>query len=541
MSKPTPKITRLWILLTNRRCSSDEKSKRSPPRNADALVVVDETAILPKEPSSQIVPRNGAFVELEDFEKKAGGPSPRPVLPTKFPPSPRTPPSPITRAPENGQLHISTQNASDAILPEAQTSLYSVRPSPFLAPAVSDAHAHSPTSVCNHVEKLAKAQKKVARLRDEVLTKRAQVNNEHQIHIQLRDYALEVQDSFVAALDTAILRGTLAADQSAIKDLHKQIQLSNHELHEQEEHFRELESGLSSLEYRLGKQEAAIYSTLCEKAKLAATSAALSTEDEEEDEDVQTKFSSQGLMSEGVPSLLEAYYDRAGDVTIERDRLDEFEAEHRDEVRVRAYKIESGDRLIPSEKKFLESYFERRTKIIRDYLKAKHDTQQLRQQCIERNYHLDKADDIEVQDNPIDLSKRFPEGPLGKGIRPLELLLFGDIVDPEERVQDWLIGSLLAQFNASQRNTILKVGKAQSEGSREPHLGQMPIVEDARTVEGTMDSPVLPRFDAGESSRGVRSSTRPLRWRAEILQRRYSNPDFPTVEPVEKSRPRSVR
>jgi hypothetical protein len=537
MSKPLSTVSQLWALLTHHRGPSSGRQ-----RAAKIRVTRDSKDTLATRPLSRA--QHDDLNENQHWNGTAYTLDEQPTEKSSIS-SPLEPQRHILPSPESWTPPTTVVDETDGNRQASISPTHLPPPSPH-PPASNQLHEcpGSSNSDCTHCQKLIRAQQKLARLRDEVLTTRTHVNNERRIYIQLREYALEVQSKFMSTLDTAISNGTLVADQPTLNDLHKQILVSNSELLEQEEHFKDHEDRLSTLEYRFGKKEAAQYQKAsCERSKLAIAGEANlddAVDDDEDDDETATNDSE----SEDQPSLLEAYYDRAGDVTVQKDRLDEFEADHRTAVRLRVREVQAGGRPEPPEKKFLEDYFEKRAKIIRNYLKAKHDAQQLRQQCLERDYHIAEEDEIEVGPRPIDLSRRYPEGPLSKkvdpGVRPLELLLFGT-VDPEDRVREWLADSLRARSGANYRRTLWETRKTHSEGDPELHTEQAVATEDAKTVEENVNSPLVTRFEAVESSWGLKSSIGTFKWPGEILRHRYSNPELRHVEHAENQKsPRSV-
>jgi len=85
-------------------------------------------------------------------------------------------------------------------------------------------------------------------------------------------------------------------------------------------------------------------------------------------------------LGEESPSLVDAFYDRFGDINVWRDRVHEFEIEHRVERTSREQQRNQGLVVKPPERQFIEQYFTERTEMIQEILEAQKDADQL---CVE--------------------------------------------------------------------------------------------------------------------------------------------------------------
>jgi hypothetical protein len=394
-----------------------------------------------------------------------------------------------------------------------------------------------------------KVQRALSRRRRQLLTLRAHIQNERTLLAQKRDHDIKTREAVIEAITSALERGTLVDDLAMIKALQQKSLVSNCELNEGAERFSELQGRLSTLEYRLGKKEEELCSPLGHQQ---VGDEAL--EDDDSASQVEDLESTDQSESENLPSLLEEYYDRAGDVNVEWDRLQELESDHRHEIALRTRNAAEGRPLAPSEEDFVGQYFEKRSKIIRDFLQAKTDARELRRQCVEQNYSI--QDDGSTKDmEHFDLSKRKTELELSGTFdlladdgndRRLQLLLVGE-ANRMQRVQEWLNGTVHTQSSsmAAHRLHLWHSRKTYSENGWQPQMeleihlaevqseagpelriqGQAPISEPqivAEEMEYPQTWPALTRVGSGLN--GACTTTM---WGPEVsLQRRYSSPEL---------------
>jgi hypothetical protein len=201
-------------------------------------------------------------------------------------------------------------------------------------------------------------------------------------------------------------------------------------LNDGEKGFNKAQGQLSSIGYLFGKKEGEFYNLLSHRhidgGSLQSDALASALQDAE---------SATQTESESLPSLLEEYYDKAGDVNFEWDRLQELEAEHQIELRLRERDLEEGRHVVPSEETFMRKFFEERASIIRKLLQAKTDARGLRRQCEEHN--------CSIQDdgsNKALEAYNFESLGYQGSDRLMNLLLIGEI-NQGQRMQEWLKGN----------------------------------------------------------------------------------------------------
>jgi len=108
--------------------------------------------------------------------------------------------------------------------------------------------------------------------------------------------------------------------------------------------------------------------------------------------------------SEDILSLLLEYNDKAGDVGIKWDRLQDLDAEHHKHIALRERNITEYRHIVRSEQDSISQYLEERAKIVRRLLQAKADARGLRRQRQMLDYSIqDEGSNREIDD--LDFSK----------------------------------------------------------------------------------------------------------------------------------------
>jgi hypothetical protein len=102
-----------------------------------------------------------------------------------------------------------------------------------------------------------------------------------------------------------------------------------------------------------------------------------------EDDDTNSTISS-------TNPLVNRYYDRIGDIHLLRERLFNFEAEHRRQLAVRTALWKSRHNVETPDPVFFETYFRGREKFIREYSDANQEVQQLRSQCRDQGLEVEE-------------------------------------------------------------------------------------------------------------------------------------------------------
>jgi hypothetical protein len=393
---------------------------------------------------------------------------------------------------------------------------------------------------CQRCHTIFRDQKTLSRIRQSVLMTRTHLGNERKRLKPLREKFREKQSKCLNLLNDALSRGIRPEDYVDLEELNKHAQDSYNDLCMHQDYCSDLENKLSNLEYQMDKRE----STSIRDAFYAASGTVTSGESVRSRNGHRHNSHSSGHnSSETVHPLVQAYYDSAGNVTVLRERVQEYDFSHKEAVRSRNKKSKSGQPVNPPDKVFWVTYFRERRALIQSYLKAKIEAQRLKQLCIELRYDIEDDDDdiSEIQQRALDNSKRVQEGNadtslgVSNGSRPLELLLFGSM-DSEEYVQDWLKGTLRPLTSIG--SPFLQPTKPQSEGSPDTAPEIAPEPSQARTepqhaltpTHSTLNLPSL-------SPQSSKPAAKVLSFSGELVQRRYSNPEIRRIAPMEIERP----
>jgi hypothetical protein len=120
--------------------------------------------------------------------------------------------------------------------------------------------------------------------------------------------------------------------------------------------------------------------------------ASVSVEDVEDDGDGEdeTHLSAHSGSSAPTHQLVHDYYDAIGDVNLARDHFHNLEAEHRSLLHARRSQRDMSMEPTMTDEMFYEDYFNRRSKLIEEYAKARHRVQLLQGLCKENNLEIEE-------------------------------------------------------------------------------------------------------------------------------------------------------
>jgi hypothetical protein len=405
-----------------------------------------------------------------------------------------------------------------------------------LPPPPTGSRAHS----CPLCRKVFKIQKQLSRRRTELLTFRAHFQNEQNGLAQLREFDVTSRKAVVEALSLNVDRGTLADDLEMIKALHQKSLVAYHDLTKAENELNRLRNRLSNLEYKYGKREEEINCLIFHRLAKDETSHNGGSESMLDDLD-----SGNQTESEQMPSLLVEYYDKAGDVGIEWDRLQELDAEHHKHTIEREQDFAEGGSLVPTEHDFRDQYLADRTGIVRRLLQAKDDARGLRLQCQELGYSIQDDEsnrdmdenDLLIGTTALDWSRNVNSIKTPGHDRLLQMFLLGE-ANNEQRMDDWLKGNAITQTTTSttrhtplreSRQAYSEIGLETRSGiGPEPSLKQETLVLEAETEEHTTEyRQTRPELAHVESTLSGISTSLISTWQPEVsLQRRYSTPEL---------------
>jgi hypothetical protein len=474
-----------------------------------------------------------------------------PGLPSTFPSRPNegSTPNPLSTTspgPPSGLPPIRSTGFSPGLPPKLPPGLPPLPPPPFALP----------THSCPRCRDILRIQKHLRRRRTELLTLRAHFRNEQSLLAQIREFDTNTRQSVVDALSIAVDRGSLADDLEMIKTLQQKSLIAHDNLNKAEKSYNKLRFRLSGLEYHFGKKE--------EKLNSLISQHQLDDDDDDIDDgplesnvliatldDVDSANQSE---SDYMPSLLAEYYDKAGDVGIEWERLQELDAEYRKNTILRERGVAEGRGSMPPEQEVISKYLDERAKIVRRYLQAKADARGLRRQCEEREYSIQDdgsnrdMDDHDFSIGATDLEYGRHNDPksASRTDRLLQIFLLGE-VNRGQRMDAWLKGSVQPQTTATtssraplweSRQAYSELGHqvepetpvllAQSETGLEPRAEREASMLEEEIAEGTAEYPqTWPALTRVESTLSGVPMSIISSWQPEVsLEHRYSSPEL---------------
>lgn len=287
--------------------------------------------------------------------------------------------------------------------------------------------------------------KSVCRKRDRLVQKRVDVN------ILKRDCAHQRNHNHVAyeVFHGAAEQLVSQADQSwdypdshrALEVAWQNLQLSRSRREELEERLRQATNELNVLEDELKEEEEALYFELQKLSSIPND-----TSPDAGHESSSPRRSQQSESTTHDPPLLREYSEKNLQVSFLRAQLHEFQAEHREEVERRKLDKELNQPVAPSEKIFLERYFETLMAMYQEYYTAKHEVRALKLKCQELHLDIEDGEDNMSEMDALEASVVVDKQLIHfaamnrsryKGVNPLQVLLFG-YTDSAARVRNWL-------------------------------------------------------------------------------------------------------
>ena len=315
-----------------------------------------------------------------------------------------------------------------------------------------------------------------------------------------------------------------------LQDDWEHLQMSVARLKLQEEQLREKEDQVNLFESKLQRDEIGAYSQLEKLVESHIRPSAFNS-----DLDTMSQVSQPTLSASSDATIAREYYAKAQRAYVLRSRLEEFQAEHREEVEARKLHREINQVVEPSEKAFLERYFEKLLDMYRDYATTKEQASQLKLRCQELNIEVDDDQDTNIFDAlnaSIDPERQLIHHVAVhksgfRGVKPLEELLFG-YVDVPARVKEWL--SELQAGHIEPPTPSIRGIPAPMDDSIAPGLDH-PWIYDSISTQPTSDllpPPSLSRGMPSESQTGFRygnnARSRRSNFEGEWVKYRWSDP-----------------
>ncbi|KAJ9625888.1 hypothetical protein H2203_004654 [Taxawa tesnikishii (nom. ined.)] len=230
--------------------------------------------------------------------------------------------------------------------------------------------------------------RKVSQSREDLLLSRAEAKYEIEKYREARRHVEESQIAFMRAVDVAMVDSSPLYAHQHLKSLHQQLQDDQNALRAQSEANASLENALSNQEYRLAEKEAVLFTSL-EKLLVRIPQSHIPGLDFDVASLPQSRSEAP---STSVPSILEEYYDKAGDVSVMKQRLDEADAEYEEEYARRQFRREHELPIEPSDEEFDRGHSSERTALVENLRLAEEAAEQSRQACIAAGHDPDHAE-----------------------------------------------------------------------------------------------------------------------------------------------------
>jgi len=219
---------------------------------------------------------------------------------------------------------------------------------------------------------------------------------------------------------------------------------------------------------------------------------------------------------EDLPVPLQKFYSRAGDITLEREKLHEIDFDHWQAVQDRAERRNFGKQVQPPEQEFLRAYHYQRQSLIRALLNARMDAKELLQVCLHQGYILQDIPDLDQGVELFDRSLRVEyqdRQPYSSSFFPLDELS-SDEISSQTLVESWTREVYLYEH----RNRIRKKLLAQRPYSQAALSSSRRALKLTRTFSELNDL-LKATVEQGKSAR-----LHKVNWIGEQPTRRYSSP-----------------
>jgi hypothetical protein len=243
----------------------------------------------------------------------------------------------------------------------------------------AELHAEHLTALHGAASRFLRRYNKFARMRAEILLLRSRMTFEMTVYSDQRRFVTESQESFLReatlifqSLPPEFTQGKLQALQDQVIRDHKR----------QDEYLKRMfdtETELSDLEYTLQQKEF----SLAQAAQRMAD--ALGQYELPDLGRSQPSTAPTLVDEEEVPHLVQHYFETAGDVGIERDKIVELEIDHREERERRIFQADQDLPLSISDEEFEDTFNKQRTDAERALADALRRADNAKQVCIDCN------------------------------------------------------------------------------------------------------------------------------------------------------------
>lgn len=241
--------------------------------------------------------------------------------------------------------------------------------------------------------------KEIVELREKDVARRIHINNGLRDLKYKSQHVAKAQEDFMKASEAYMLANfSRSGEKNSIHRLQlawRNLQDLTNVAQSREKQLEETQKGLLDLENRLFMKENEFYARVrgpTREALEAMASSIVPTDD-------FTTLSTSSGSSASTVSVAHRYYNKVGDLNLLRERLFNFDSEHRRVRIIRDVQRQEGQRLDPPNKIFSQLYFTQREAMIREYVTAKAVMEELRKACDHRGVKVQPPDLPPVLDN----------------------------------------------------------------------------------------------------------------------------------------------
>jgi hypothetical protein len=227
--------------------------------------------------------------------------------------------------------------------------------------------------------------KEIAVLRDQIAEQRTILGNERRDSELHKGHLIALQHEFMNASANLVKAApNITAGTTAhlpVLVAWDQLQLASNRAAQLEKVWQERERELELLGHKLREKEAQLYGGEVDPPTTIGFEARPRGYNE--------GYAGSARTTSTNP-LEDEYYDRIGDIHLLRERLFNFEAEHRRLVAMRDAQWKGGHKLDPPDSVFFDKYLQQRREIISEYSSADQDVQRLKAECREMGLKVEE-------------------------------------------------------------------------------------------------------------------------------------------------------
>lgn len=314
------------------------------------------------------------------------------------------------------------------------------------------------------MRKLYRSRTKVHEAREEVDFARNEAATARKRAFRTQNKLLDAQ---IAAVEE---RAILPADRNILQLSRKALAAMKH-AKKLEEEVEKLERRLEAHEYRMERREKAVFEKLSSLVSSQAPGIFGNLDDlvaDDDDDDDRSSTSSQASSTDHSEPLVRQYHDTVAQISILRERLNEYEISHRERViahdeefeETYAQKREAVNRefltedsvekylanVFAAHRNLLDSYFQERAALAQDLLDTIEQGKAAQQQCQEQDLDYEDQEDANALADALQYDL---DGPVGRmysvnhegphlGVRPLDLVRV-PFLHASDRVKHWLL------------------------------------------------------------------------------------------------------